>query len=180
MPLLSISLSDLGIDAGVQKLLSGSTQTAGTVVTSEVQGLAELDAVLSAMPDKLAKKVIVAAIREGAQMFQSRAQEMAPENPQIPLGHPEWRTMRLKDGIKVQVTTKSLGAAGALVRGEIALDKKHAFFGRFVEQGHITAAGGQVAPQPYMRPAFESTKYRVLDVVQMRLWQGVEAIANGG
>ena len=176
---LSSALSEMGIDGGTQKLLGGSRTIAGSYVTTEVQGLAELERALDALPEKVAKKTLINAVRDAAELFRARAAIGAPYDPSVIMGHPKWRTMHLRDGILKKITVTNLGAAGARVRGEVALDKQHAFYGRFLEFGWITARGGkQVAPHPFMRPAFEAMKDVALAWFQVRLREGIEAAAR--
>lgn len=176
---LASMFSEMGIDAGTQKLLTGRYEVTGTFVTTQVQGLAELERALDALPEKVAKKTLVDAVRDAAELFRASAISLAPSDPSVQLGHPKWRTLHLRDGILKKVTTKNLGAAGARVRGEVALDKAHAFFGRYLEFGWITARGKkQVAPHPFMRPAFEATKDAALTLFETRLASGIEAAAR--
>jgi HK97 gp10 family phage protein len=176
---LSSALSEMGIDSGTQRLLAGSHSVAGSYITTRVQGLAELEAALDALPERLAKKTLVAAVRDASTLFQERAQQLAPYDAGVIIGHPAWRTMHLRDGIKVAVSTRYLGAAGAEVQGAIGLDKKHVFFGRFLEFGWITARGKQqVSARPFMRPAWESMKQAALDLFSSRLGAGIAAAAQ--
>jgi HK97 gp10 family phage protein len=172
-------LTDMGIDGGTQKLLSGSRQIAGSYVTTEVQGLAELERALDALPEKVAKKTLIDAVRDAAELFRVRAASGAPYDPDVAIGHPKWRTLHLREGILKKIMVTNLGAAGSRVRGEVALDKKHAFFGRYIEFGWITARGGkQIAPHPFMRPAFEAMKDPALALFEVRLRAGIEAAAR--
>lgn len=197
MPEITKSLeslfSEFGIDGATQKLLSGSRTIAGSYVTTNVQGLAELERALDALPEKVAKKTLIDAVRYATELFRARAAVFAPYDPAAKLGHPKWRSMHLRDGILKKIMVTNLGAAGARVRGEVALDKDHVFFGRLVEFGHISAGpvrrsihGGkevgqgetQIPAQPFMRPAFEAIKDVALASFEVRLREGIEAAAR--
>jgi HK97 gp10 family phage protein len=173
----SSMLSDMGIDSGTQQLLSGSHAVTGSYVKTQVKGLAELEHALDALPETLARKVLVGAVTDASELFRATAESLAPENLDVRFGHPEWRTLHLNEGIKKAITVQYLGAAGARIRGEIALDKKHAFFGRFVEFGHLTRSKSQTAPIPFFRPAWESMKEAALGLFQSRLAAGVASAA---
>jgi len=140
-------LTQIGIDRSAQRLLAGSSNVAGQYSSVEVKGLKELERALSELPEKVARKVLVAAVRDGAELIRARAAQLAPHNPAIPLGKPSWRTMRLREGIKKSVSVKGHGAAGATVRAKVGLDVKHAFFGRFIEKGWFPAGRMHVAPR---------------------------------
>jgi HK97 gp10 family phage protein len=186
-------LADMGIDGGTQKLLAGSHTWANSYVTTEVKGLSELDAALGALAEKVAKKSLLDAMRGAAALFQASAKGLAPYDPDVAFGHPKWRTMHLRDGILKKIKMVSLGAAGARIYAVVGLDKDHVFFGRIVEFGHITAGGirrakhgskyvgpgeTQVAPHPFMRPAFETMKGPALSLFEFRLREGIEAAAR--
>lgn len=198
---LSGILSEIGIDAGTQKLLSGSRSVAGSRVTTEVKGLKELEAALAEMPERLAKKTLVNAVRDATNIFKAFALGFAPYDAAQILGLPKWRTIHLRDGILVKVTKNNYGPGGtARIRGELALDKEHAFFGRYIEFGWIHSGGDgvitgglrrsthgskvvahgekQIPPHPFFRPAFEAGKRPALGVFEVQLRAGVEAAAK--
>jgi HK97 gp10 family phage protein len=169
-------MSILSTAQGLGNLLTGSYLSPASSVTTEVTGLSRLEAGLAQLPEMIAKKALIGAVRDAAKVFQDRAVQLAPYDPEVPLGHPEWRTMHLRDEITLRTSTRSLGAAGSEASGLVGVDAKHAFFARFVEQGHISASGGQVAPHPFMRPAFQSAKDEALARFRASLADRIEAI----
>lgn len=187
-------LSSSGIDRSTQRLLSGMSTDRGSYVTTNIKGLRELDAALKQLPEHVVKKVLRKTMREAGDIVKKRAIELAPSNPKVPLNHPEWRTLHLREGILARVSIfYPKGNAGATVQAAIGLDKKHAFFGRFVERGFIHASrtslfgrrggriykpGAQIPPHPFMRPALESTKDIVRAFIIQRLRQGIDLAAK--
>lgn len=146
IPNFSSLARQAGISRSSQRALTGF-HNAGDWTTVEVQGLKELEAALNELPEKTARKVLTSAVRDGAELIRAQAALRAPHDPSVTFGKPSWRKMFLKDGIKKSISIKSLGVAGAIVRAKIGLDKKHAFFGRYIEKGWVPAGRMHIAPR---------------------------------
>lgn len=175
----SAILAHMGVSSAAQRMAAGSFSTATSTITVEIKGLRDLDAALSGMPGNVARKTLVFAIRAAAEVFRARAVALAPFNPDVPLGRPAWRTLRLRDGIKIGVRVKSLGVIGSRLIATIGLDKKHAFFGRYIEKGWMPAHGTRaVLGHPYMRPAFEEMKEAALQLFKTQLQAGIDRAAK--
>lgn len=172
MPSLSDIVSQIGIPSDLQRQLGGSHLAGGNTVTVKVQGLAELEAALNELPEKVAKKTLIAAMTEATEIFRQRAIEMAPYDPAKKEG------MHLVDGIRKEMRTGSHGVKGSWVHGKVGLHPD-VFYGRFIEFGWISARGGTSIPaQPFMRPAFDGQKYRVIAVLSQRLEAGIQEAAK--
>jgi len=172
MPALADIVSSIGIPPDLQRQLSGSHYAGGVTVTTSVQGLAELEAALEALPGKIARDTLVKAVTEATEAFRARAQELAPYDPDKKEG------MHLVDGIRKEIRVGSHSTAGSWVHGKVGLHPD-VFYGRFIEFGWISAKGGHsVAAKPFMRPAFDDEKYRALAIVSQRLASGIESAAR--
>jgi len=167
---LTLSLSALGVDAGLQKLMAGTTTT-GTTVNVTVHGLAELEAALNALPEKVARKSLRAAVAEATELFFNRAQELAPYEQLAKHG------IHLLDALKKTVTVKGDGVRGAMVIGTVFVPHS-AYWGRFLEFGWIARNGRHIPAMPWMRPAFDSQKHAALVLVQQRLAAGIAEAAR--
>jgi HK97 gp10 family phage protein len=164
-------LGNMGVDQNVQRLLAGSTSGGGVSVTVKVQGLAELEAALEQLPEKVAKGCMVDAMTQATQAFLDRAKELAPYDQAKKEG------MHLVDGIKKEIRTGSKSVAGSWVHGKVALDPE-VFYGRYIEFGWTTPEGTAVPAHPFMRPAFDGTKYRALAIISQKLEAGIQAAAG--
>lgn len=172
MPALADIVSSIGIPSELQRKLTGSHYAGGVTVTTSVSGLAELEAALNELPEKVARDVLVKAMTEATEVFRARAQELAPYDPEKKEG------MHLVDGIRKQMRIGSHNVAGAWVHGKVGLHPD-VFYGRFIEFGWTSAKSGQSIPaHPFMRPAFDDEKYRALAIVTQRLAAGIEATAK--
>jgi HK97 gp10 family phage protein len=161
----------MGIDPALQRQLGGYHLANGNTVTVQVQGLAELEAALEQLPEKVAKGVLISAVTDATEVFRMRAEELAPYDTQKKTG------MHLTDGIKKQIRTGSHSVAGSWVHGKVALHPD-VFYGRFIEFGWTTPEGTAVAAQPFMRPAFDSNKFHAIAVISDSLGAGIEAAAR--
>lgn len=168
MPSIADIVSSVGIPSKLQGLLSGSHLEARNTVTTTVKGFAELEAALNKLPDEIAKKVLVAAVTEGTETFRQRAMELAPYDTEKKEG------MHLIDGIRKEIRTGSHGVKGGWVHGKVGLHPD-VFYGRFIEFGWDTPAGTKVQAQPFMRPAFDGQRDRVVVVISQRLEAGIAA-----
>ena len=176
---VSSFIEKMGIDRSLQRQLSGSHNIAGSWVTSEVQGLAELERNLNELPEKIARGVLRKAVTDASELFRARAAGGAPYDPRPRSGKGRaWKTMHLRDAILKQITTRFQGVKGATIRGKVGLDKKHAFYGRFIEFGWTHVGGKQIPARPFMRTAWEAMKGVALALFETRLRTGIEAAAR--
>jgi HK97 gp10 family phage protein len=171
-------LSAWGVDPGTMKLLNGSYSIAGSTISVDVQGLAELEIALGELPDKIAKGTLVKAITAAGELFRARASELAPYDDYTPNVR---NKMHLKEGILKKIKTTYRGVQGATVQCLIGLDKakgESVFYGRFIEMGWLHIGGKHIPAHPFMRPAFEEKKTEALALVVSELLIGVEAAAR--
>jgi len=154
-------------------------------VTVSVSGLKELDEALGNLPKATARNVLVRTLKKAAEPMVEEAKRLAPV-----------RTGRLRDSIMSSARVKNktgnseyaaamkagLGrdaARAALLAARRANKGKGSFAELFVgpargggviRYAHIVEFGSvDTAPQPYMRPAWEATKGKMLDVIKSEL-----------
>jgi HK97 gp10 family phage protein len=165
-------VSSVGISSELQSQLGGTHLAGGNTVTVKVQGLAELEAALNQLPEKVAKKSMLDSMKAATKVFQERAIQLAPYDRAKTAG------MHLVDGIRMETRSGSHGVKGSWVHGKVGLHPD-VFYGRFIEFGWITARGGASIPaQPFMRPAFDGQKFRAIAVISQGLEAGIQAAAK--
>ncbi|MDO9304632.1 MAG: HK97 gp10 family phage protein [Sulfuricurvum sp.] len=119
-------------------------------MSSEIKGLEDLIKNLTALPDKLEKRVIRAAVRQGANVIKKKAQDYVP----VDKGD-------LKKSIKVSGVKAKPGVIAFKVRPTGNKKKGISiFYGRFQEFGT-----SKMAAHPFMRPAYDEAGEDVLNVV---------------
>ena len=124
--------------------------------TVRLAGARELDAMLKRLPKHLGERVLVNAVRAGAQVVRAEAKARAPV-----------KTGRLRANI-IARRAKGRGAAVTVSVGP----SRKAWYGRLVEFGTVTTGA-----RPFLRPAFESTKRAALDRIGERLGRNIERAA---
>src|SRR5260370_7234789 len=118
-------VSSIGIPSELQRQLGGSHLAGGSAVAVRVQGLAELEAALNQLPEKVAKKSMLDSMKAATKVFQERAIQLAPYDPEKKEG------MHLVDGIRMEMRTGSKSVKGSWVHGKLGLHP-HVFYGRFI------------------------------------------------
>jgi HK97 gp10 family phage protein len=187
---LESALSDIGIDSGTLDLIKGSRLVAGSYITTETKGLAELDAALAKLPEHIARKTLKKAVAEGCELIRLRAVSLAPYDDYGKEAKKRrgskassQRTQHLKDGILKYVKTQDFGQNGCRIRGLIGLEKNpknlSVYYGRFIEYGFGHYPDGTPIPaHPFMRPAFDEMKYAAVEIVKARLATGIQEAAK--
>jgi HK97 gp10 family phage protein len=153
----------------------------GSSVTQDVQGLAELEAKLLAMPEKYARQALLNAAKKAATVLVEAAR--AIESPHS-------RTGKLASAIAQTVSTKGLGEAGAEVLAIVGIDTKKSRIGHLLERGtkahtvkvkraKVLANAQQVFGRvvrhpgarayPFMQPAWDENQEYVLEIFQDEL-----------
>jgi HK97 gp10 family phage protein len=164
------------------------------IVTVGVTGLRELDQALSQLPDELARKILVGAMRKGATVVRDEAVRLAPRHAGPYEGKKAGgKNPRRPGTLRESITVRMVAAKGTYdaVTARLSV-KKIAWYGRLVEFGHrivprlpagdgvrgsaasmarrharkaARAAGRNVPPHPFLRPAFDSRSAEVVRVV---------------
>ena len=131
-------------------------------VTVQVEGLAELNATLKDLGDKVAKQFIKKAGKEAGDLFVAEAKQRAPVMAK-PTRQRQPGTLRDSIIAKVSLTKKN----GLFVK---VGPKKEVYWGRFVEFGT-----SKMKPHPFMRPAWDGEKNAALDKFADSLRQQIAA-----
>lgn len=149
----------------------------------KLTGANELKAVIEKLPQVLADKVYMQALRTGANFMRDEVKARVPvadsynqSHAFTKKGRSSSRTLliKLRDEIRVKVLTKTD------ISYELAVHTGRAFWGLFFEFGtaeRSTASGagrGRITPHPFMRPAFEANKTKALDMIGKELGLNVE------
>lgn len=159
--------------------------------TIQLIGADVLEARLTAMEPKLARKAVRAGVSGGGEIIRKQATANAKAKFKRQTGD-------LFNGILKTVSVKRNPAGGSTVVARVGLRKggKHSpFYGRILESGWTPAKGrkknvrflkqlvrrkGQrhVAGRPFMQPAFESRVNEALQVIQDKIREGIENLGN--
>ncbi len=127
-------------------------------VEVRIEGLRELDRKLRRLEGRVARKIVRDATRKGAQALRKEIRAAAPR-----------RTGFLRRHIRYRTTSRSPTHYTISVGPD-----RGAFYGRFVELGTQ-----KMAARPFMRPAFERARERIVRIVTDRLREGIERAARG-
>lgn len=136
----------------------------------KIKGSPEALKMLTELGPKLARKHLRPALRAGAKIIRTEAQERAPV-----------RTGALKKSIKVRAgKAKKKWSAVVLVQtrdGDFAGEE---FYGAIIHEGTVERVQkttgrrvGKVEPMPYMRDAFDAKKDEAEDAIAKRLEESI-------
>lgn len=132
----------------------------------QVNGLAELDAQLKALPTKIEVNVLRGAIRAGQRILQQRAQALVPV-----------QSGALRKSIKVRTNAKA--ARRGVVRADLVAGGKTAWYAHLVEfgSGQYYEGFGKSVRRPYIISATDSKGRRYSGAEKRRLNRGPETHA---
>ena len=145
-------------------------------MTVRIDGLRELDAALGELPKATAKSVLRRVGIKALQPVADRARQLAPDDPAT--GGNDLRS-------SITVGTKLSPRQAKLHRKAIRTGEAEKHFQEvFAGAGPLPSAHNQEfgnvnhGPQPFMRPAWESEKGRVLDIVKSELRGEIDKAAK--
>lgn len=150
------------------------------VEKTHVEGLEELRRALLELPKVAQGRALRTALRAGGREIEKEARARAPKGTTGRLArnirtktvrHPRGRTL----AGRLVVATGDTGAhvtVGVRTRGKRD-DPRNAFYWRFVEFGT-----SKMSARPFLRPAFDTKKKSVVDVVAQRLMKRIHAEAR--
>jgi len=165
--------------------------------TVKVQGLAELDNALSELPKATQRAVLVRVLKQAGEPMRAMAEQKAPRDTGA-LADSIVLTARMKNKIgnaEFSATLKAGGSRGEAVAalrdarraaaGEGRLNFAQVFIGPKSGQSKQAAIKAMVqefgsikqAPQPFMRPAFDTLKQQVIDSIAGLLGAEIEKTA---
>lgn len=136
-----------------------------TTTRSQVLGFKQIEQVLKALPDRLAERELTGAVRAGANVIRKEARARAPRGGVSsemskkfgPL-HKKIRTLRIKK------TRRSV---------EFVVNEGSAWYGALLEFGTKN-----IAPRPWLTPAFDVSSRPAVQKVFDRLGKGVEKVTK--
>lgn len=146
-------------------------------VDVKIKGLDQLANGLKSLPNKLARRVLNKAMKKGAQLLADVTKEKTPVD-----------TGALRDSIAVKLKKVSNVETQAIM-GSHEKEKDGVYYAHMVEyggkyvikargldkgkkKGRVIAAGS-IKAQPFMRPAFDSSKDQVIDAISKEIEAGV-------
>lgn len=124
---------------------------------ADIEGLQGLMDKLDELPRVMARKLIVDALRAGAEPIQERAAELAPDDPETP-------GSRIKESMMTSVVDQT--AIGATAK--IGPSRK-GFVGQFAEFGTAHQSA-----EPFLRPAFDANVDEATRIIGETLAAGIE------
>jgi HK97 gp10 family phage protein len=136
-------------------------------VKVSIHGAREIEKVLQMLPDRVAKKVIEGAVRQGANVIRAEARRRAPVRAEPGVKKRSKSRGTLPGFLKASISVKKIKQSPALVH--LAVSVGRAFWGMFYEFGtrHQPA-------RPFMRPAFDSAGGRALQKIGEWLGKGID------
>ena len=132
-----------------------------TTTRSQVTGFKELDRVLKALPGRLAERELSAATRAGARVILKEARARAPRGGVPSEMSKQFGPLHKKIHVaRVKKTRRSV---------EFVINEGRAFYGAFLEYGTK-----DIAPRPWMTPAFDTSAQAALVKFGTTLAKGIE------
>lgn len=130
--------------------------------TIRIEGFDKMEKILLALPDKLARGILVKGMSKGAQTFKNKAIQNANRSKKPHWLISKWTKEKtliqpgnLKKIIRIKQDTKK--TRGFALTYEIYVKNKHGWYWRFVEFGTV-----KMAAQKPLRNAFESETYNAV------------------
>ncbi|MHB8100371.1 MAG: HK97-gp10 family putative phage morphogenesis protein [Sulfuricurvum sp.] len=132
-------------------------------MSAEIKGIEELIKQLQDLPEKIEKRVVRAAVRQGANIIKDKAKDNVPVNEGD-----------LKKSIKVKGVRGKPGTIAFVIRPTSSKKKgKSVFYGRFQEFGT-----SKMAAKPFMRPAYDEAGQDVIDKVVNTIKSKLDEVAK--
>ena len=134
------------------------------MATVEVKGFAKLDRALKELPLKVQNRIMGKVVRSGSKVVLKEAKALVPKH-----------TGRLKKSMTIKRLRKSK-TKGRIV--DSVTFKEDGWYAHLIEFGHQLVKGGRlggsgagkvighIAAQPFLRPAFDKNKKRILDIMK--------------
>lgn len=127
----------------------------------KITGAKELDNALSLLPKRLAKKVLVQALRAGAKPMLADARNGIPVDSGL-----------TKKDLKIRAIPASESSVPAIAITGSTTKAGRSYIMRFLENGT-----SNMPAKPFLRPAFDNNAERSLDIIGKELGQRIESEA---
>jgi hypothetical protein len=153
-------------------------------VTFQVQGGDSIAAWLSGLPDKVARRIGVAALKAGAKpmiaAIRSRIHSVSGLLARSLKAHAGKGDREGRTSLIISANTTRAAFARAKPSHRVAAgrdtDRYVVYYGYPVEFGHrIAGVTGAVPPHPFIRPGFDSTAEEAGDIIEEALVAGIVA-----
>ncbi|HKJ75397.1 MAG TPA: HK97-gp10 family putative phage morphogenesis protein [Alphaproteobacteria bacterium] len=133
----------------------------------EVHGLKGLDKALRELPKSTGKSALRTALKKAAEPVAKDARSRAPRGP----------TGNLIESIEVKTTLKRSQLVGRAKKGDV-----NVYVGTAWPQGahgHLIEFGTyKTSPRPFLRPAWDANKRKVVDSIADEIWKGLARAAR--
>jgi HK97 gp10 family phage protein len=136
-------------------------------VKMSLTGGAELARALNAVALTVRRRALHEALRVAAEPMRQRMSDLAPRRPP----HPDLADHIITSpAVKIGRIEGGRGRAREATEAAIAVGpRKDFFYGIFLEYGTV-----KMSAQPFMRPAFDSTRDEALTILKDELWALME------
>lgn len=158
--------------------------------TIKIEGLRELDAALGQLPKATARNVLRRTLKKAGEPTAERARQLVPVNQghlkrsitvstKKPVGHGAGR-QAFAAAMRAGATKAAAGAAARAANRTSADAFAEAFIGpgRYPHAHMVEFGTEKMAPQPYLRPAWDATKMKVLDIIKSELGSEISKAAK--
>lgn len=143
------------------------SKTSRGINVKVITGEDELLRKLKALGDLAIGDMLTEAVTAAAQPVVAEAKARAPE-----------RTGNLREHIQTGDVTR----AGFRTEIPVGVDQKKAFYGPFVEVGHVIRRGGKIVGRvpahPFLRPALTSKRREIRKIVSKVVKERIEKVAR--
>lgn len=156
-------------------------------ISVKVEGLAELNRKLAALPDEIRKgPVLMRALHDGARIIRDEAKRLAPVlQPDPRTGKLDERRIvgNLRAGIVEHTDKREPDTVLVRVRnrGYIFGEGKGAQSWRRGNPNYwwlLEFGTSKMAPRPFLRPAFEGKKFAALNEIRRSLARGIDVVTR--
>lgn len=147
------------------------------IATVNIKGLAEIERRLKALPEKLRRRAIRKALKDGSELIREDAERRAPRRMlqhgwEAFVGDDDTESLKNNITSRVSVTQKRASA-------RVGIDYSKIRYGHLVEFGHRIVINGKDTgrmskKRPFMRPAYDSQGDNAVNVIVEQLAKAVE------
>lgn len=141
----------------------------------QVKGFKELERALKALPDRVRRKVMRAAMSAAGTPVLKAARAKAPKESGL---------LRKSLAKKTTINRKRasvatiIGPRKSVVGTHKGKPRKPSRYAHLAEKGFINEQGEHVPPQPFLNPAMQEQQGAALNVLQTKLGEGIEREAK--
>jgi HK97 gp10 family phage protein len=157
-----------------------------------LEGAAELDKLLQALPEEIARNVARQAMLAGARVVAAEMKARCPVNAEVATNQkhpPGYGRKQIRARI---ATNRDTGQIGQIIGGRFSIAAwagvgSKGWYLKFPEWGWMLTGHGKgrharqkirhIPPKPFLRPAWESSKMKALDAIGRALGAGIEKAA---